>query len=113
MSKGLRMGKDDVGRLGCCVQLFSGEKYYRDGNNWVQEKKLWYEGCALKLRCNCREINQIFEVIRCVYDESGIKIAERLNDRCELLSTGKGKGKRIHSVNSKSAYFFVKDHLEC
>lgn len=113
MSIGLRMGKKDVGRLGNCVQLFSGEKYYRDGDNWVQEKKLRYDGCALKLRCNCRKLDHLFSEIRCVYDESGIKIAERLNERCELLSTGKGKSKRIRSINAKSAYFFVKGHLEC
>lgn len=66
--------------------------YYHKG------RRVEVKGCEMPLE-------SVFTEISRVMDESGIVIAERLNPRTALISTGKGKSKELKKIDTN----FVKE----
>lgn len=101
MGKGLMLKQSDVERLGKQAKLFSGRPIVIDGNRTFVKDFYYHNGRRVEVTSCDMPLESVFHEISRVVDESGIVIAERLNPRAALISTGKGKAKKLKEIDSK------------
>lgn len=105
MSKGMMLKQSDVERLGKQAKLFSGRPIIITGNMTHVRDFYYHNGRRIELKSCEMSLESVFPQIKRVMDDSGIVIAERLNPRAGLISTGKGKCKKLKKIDEK----FVKE----
>lgn len=105
MSKGMMLKQSDVERLGKQAKLFSGRPIMINGTMTHVRDFYYHNGRKIEVKSCEMSLDSVFPQIKRVLDDSGIVIAERLNQRAALISTGKGKCKQLKKIDEK----FVKE----
>lgn len=144
-TKGLILTEKDVAEFGKKIKVFNmldvNEKqpglikarrklkkgkrmYIISENQCFEEQYLFEQGKKIYVQLNPKSLSELFPAIQYVLDQNNIIIAERLNPRSQLLSTGKGLFSKRKQMNTHHIYtnmmsmnmlddneagFFVKD----
>lgn len=101
MSRGLTLKLSDVAGFGKQARLFSGRPIMITGTMTHVRDFYYYNGKKVELKSCEMSLESVFSQIKRVTDESGIVIAERLNPRAALISTGKGNSKKIKRLQQE------------
>ena len=88
MSKGLMLKQSDAERLGKQAKLFSGRPIMINGTMTHVRDFYYHNGRKIEVKSCEMSLDSVFPQIKRVLDDSGIVIAERLNPRAALISTG-------------------------
>lgn len=100
MAKGMTLKQADVSRLGSTAKFFTGRPIVIDGNTTFVKDFYYHKGRRVEVKGCEMPLESVFHEISRVMDESGIVIAERLNPRAALISTGKGKSKKLKKIDT-------------
>ncbi|MDT2432194.1 hypothetical protein [Enterococcus avium] len=116
MDKGVKITIDEVKLYGVRADLFSQQGKRKTkvkiSGRYAFFYTTWFkDGRKLKYLHSMVSVETIFNRIERLYDRNGILIAQRINKRSRLLTTGKGECNRTPTVATSEVYEQIQNEI--